>query len=129
MINATSPYNMYESPYQNNSKMRNFSSTKPTNSSIFVAKPVESVQKTIETSVDTFVKKVDEEKEKKSNKKAIAAGSAALVATGLVAILNPKFSTKFISKLKTMSQNAGIKFEKNKENYLTSKFHKMSKTY
>ena len=89
-----------------------------------LTKPIESVQKTIESSVDTFVKTVEEEKEKKSNKKAIAVGSSVIVLMGLVALLNPKYSSKFVDKLKNWSTKAGVRVEKNKNDYLSSKFHK-----
>ena len=56
-----------------------------------LAKPIETVSKTIENSVDAFVP--EEEKKKKSYKKAITVGSSVLVISGLVALLNPKFSS------------------------------------
>lgn len=90
-----------------------------------LAKPIETVSKTIENSVDAFVP--TEEKKKKSYKKAITVGSSVLVITGLVALLNPKFSSKFITKLKNASQSAGNKIENSKNNYLASKFHKATK--
>lgn len=89
-----------------------------------LAKPIETVQKTIESAVDTLVPLDTTEKEKKSNKKAIAVGSSVLVITGLVALLNPKYSSKLVTKMKSWSQSASVKFEKNKQNYFASKFHK-----
>ena len=67
--------------------------------------PVEAVQKTIETGVDSFVKTVAEEKEKKSNKKALAVGSSVLVLGSLVALLNPRYSPKVVKKLKTWQEH------------------------
>lgn len=90
-----------------------------------LAKPIETVSKTIETSVDMFVP--EGEKKKKSYKKAITVGSSVLVVGGLVALLNPKFSSKLISKLKNASNSAGNKLKSNKDNYLKSKFHSASK--
>ena len=81
-----------------------------------LAKPIETVSKTIETSVDMFVP--EGEKKKKSYKKAITVGSSVLVVGGLVALLNPKFSSKLISKLKNASNSAGNKLKSNKDNYL-----------
>lgn len=86
-------------------------------------KPIETVSKTIESTVDPFIP--EQEKKKKSNKKAIVAGSAALVATGAVALLNPKFSSKFLTKMKKWAQDAGIKGEKNADNEFKNKFYRM----
>lgn len=91
-----------------------------------LAKPIVNVQKTVENTVDTFVQKVDEEKEKKSNKKAIAVGSSILVLSTLVALLNPKNSSKLMAKMNKWKTQATGNFEKNKNNYLKSKFHKAS---
>ncbi|MBQ7764357.1 hypothetical protein IJ384_03190 [bacterium] len=117
------PYNLNSNPYIKQNFAFRANNTE-NQSSAPLAKPIESVQKTIENSVDSFVKTMDEEKEKKSNKKAIAVGSSVLVLTGLVALLNPKYSSKFVDKLKSWSTKAGVRFEKNKNDYLASKFHK-----
>lgn len=90
-----------------------------------LAKPIETVSKTIESSVDAFVP--EGEKKKKSYKKAITVGSSVLVVSGLVALLNPKFSSKFITKLKNASESAGKRIESSKNDYLKSKFHQASK--
>jgi hypothetical protein len=89
-----------------------------------LTKPIEKVSKTIENAVDIFIP--SEEKNKKSNKRAIWAGSSALVVTALVALLNPKFSSKLIARCKKASQSAGKKFRDGKDNYLKSKFHQTS---
>lgn len=108
-------------PYRNINFMADNTQSMPTP----LAKPIETVSKHVENTVDTFVPQ--SEKEKKSNKKAIAVGSSVLVITGLVALLNPKFSSKFASKLKNMSNSAGTKLEDNKNSYFKSKFHKATK--
>lgn len=90
-----------------------------------LSKPIESVQKTIENTVDVFVP--EGEKKKKSYKKAIAVGSSVLVVSGLVALLNPKYSSKLVSKLKGWSKGAEARLEKNKNDYLKSKFHSATK--
>ena len=90
-----------------------------------LAKPIETISKTIESSVDAFVP--EEEKKKKSYKKAITVGSSVLVIGGLVALLNPRFSSQFLTKLKSMSNTATTRLENSKNNYLKSKFHKASK--
>lgn len=89
-----------------------------------LAKPIETVQKSIEGTVDILTPIKITEKEKKSNKKAIAVGSSVLVITGLVALLNPKYSSKLVNNLKNFSKAAEKNIEKNKQNYLSSKFHK-----
>ena len=89
-----------------------------------LAKPIEKVDKVISGTVDTFVKTEENEEEKKSNKTAITVGSSVLVLTGLVALLNPKFSSKLINKLKTMSSKANAKIESNQGNFVKSKFYK-----
>ncbi|MBO5738111.1 hypothetical protein J6R97_02085 [bacterium] len=89
-----------------------------------LVKPIETVSKTVENAVDIFIP--SEEKNKKSNKRAIWAGSSALVVTALVALLNPKFSSKLIARCKKASQSAGKKFQDSKDNYLKSKFHQTS---
>lgn len=93
-----------------------------------LSKPIETVQKSIEGSVDTFVKKVDKEKNKKSTKTAVAVGSSVLVLSGLVAILNPKYSSKMLAKLKQWSSNAGSKVQKHKDDVVKSKFYKACET-
>ncbi len=90
-----------------------------------LAKPIETVSKTIENTVDTFVPQ--SEKKKKATKNAIAVGSTVVVITGLVALLNPKYSSKFVSKLKNLSHSTGSKLEKNKNNVIKSNFHKTTK--
>lgn len=93
-----------------------------------LVKPIETIQQSIENSVDILTKKVDEENKKKSNKTAITVGSSVLVITGLVALFNPKYSPKLLAKLKNTSHTIGTKIETSKNNYLKSKFHKASKS-
>lgn len=117
-------YNLNSNPHL--SKAISFRGDEVVPASAPLAKPIETVQKTIEGTVDTFVGNTDEKK-KKSNKKAIAVGSSVLVITGLVALLNPKYSSKFINKLKNLSESAGSRLEKSGNDYLKSKFHKSTK--
>lgn len=92
-----------------------------------LAKPIEKVETVINNTVDTFVKQPEDEEKKKSNKTAIAVGSTVIVLTGLVALLNPKFSGKLVNRMKTMSSEANAKLEKNKGNLVKTKFYKASK--
>ncbi len=103
----------------------NFRASNPAMPPAPLAKPIETVSKTIENTVDAFVP--EEEKKKKSYKKAITVGSSVLVVSGLVALLNPKFSSKFIDKLKKASESASAKLKQNKDNYLKSNFHSASR--
>lgn len=91
-----------------------------------ITKPIEKVETVINNTVDTFVKTSEDEEKKKSNKTAIAVGSTVLVLSGLVALLNPKFSGKLVNKLKSMSSNAETKINKNKHDVVKSKFYQAS---
>lgn len=88
-----------------------------------LAKPIETVQKTIEGSVDTLVGL--DEKRSKQTRNAIAVGSSVVVLSGLVALLNPRFSPKIIEKLKTLSHKAGKRADKNKHDTFWNKFYKL----
>ena len=112
--------NNYNSP-----RKINFKANEIANASAPLAKPIETISKTIESSVDAFVP--EEEKKKKSYKKTITVGSSVLVISGLVALLNPQFSSKFISRLKNWSSAAGAKIDSSKNSYFSSKFHQASK--
>lgn len=87
-----------------------------------LAKPIETVQKTIETSVDTLVG-VDEKSSKKV-RNAVAVGSSVVVLSTLVALLNPRISPKVVEKLKTLSKKAGLKADRNKNDTFWNKFYK-----
>ena len=91
-----------------------------------LAKPINTVENAINNTVDTFVKQPEDEEKKKSNKTAITVGSTVLVLTGLVALLNPKFSGKLVNKMKTLSSEASAKLEKSKGNVVKTKFYKAS---
>ena len=91
-----------------------------------LSKPINTVENVVTNTVDTFVKQPEDEEKKKSNKTAITVGSTVLVLTGLVALLNPKFSGKLVNKMKAMSSEASTKLEKNKGNFVKSKFYKAS---
>jgi len=70
-----------------------------------VTKPIDKV----ENIVDTFVPEPKNEEKKKSHKTAIRVGSTVLVLSAIVALVNPKFSTALVNKLKTSSTKAGNK--------------------
>ena len=89
-----------------------------------IKKTIDTVQKTIETGVDTVIVEEKDSKEKKRNRRrAIAAGSAVLVLGSLTLLLNPKNSGKIMSKLKTMQNQLDIKIQYSKHNFLKSKFY------
>ena len=75
-----------------------------------LAKPIEIVQKHAEKAADAFTPEIKDNKKKKVRNTAIAAGSAALVLGGVVALSNPKFSSRLMEKLKTMQGKNGGKF-------------------
>ncbi len=87
-----------------------------------LAKPIETVQKTIEDSFDTLVG--GDEKKSHARRNAIAVGSSVLVLSGLVALLNPRFSPKLMEKLKSLSGKAGKKADSNKSDTFWNKFYK-----
>ena len=91
-----------------------------------LAKPIEKVETAINNTVDTFVKPPEDNEKKKSNKTAINVASTVLVLTAMVALLNPKFSGKLVNRMKTMSSEANAKLEKNKGNFVKTKFYKAS---
>ena len=63
-------------------------------SSAPLEKPIEVVQKTIEDSVNIFSPEPKDEEKRKNRNRAIWVASSVLVASALVAILNPRTSGK-----------------------------------
>lgn len=93
-----------------------------------LTKPIEKVQQTIESGVDTLVKIPNEDKKKKKIKKrAIAATSAVLVLGTLTMFLNPKSSGKIIQKLKIWQNKLEVQSTKSKDNFLKSSLYKFYK--
>ena len=94
-----------------------------------VTKPIDKVENIVNTTVDTFVPEPKTEEKKKSHKTAIRVGSTVLVLSAIVALLNPKFSSSLVNKLKTKSTKAANKakvddsfwgkWNKAKEKFLT----------
>ena len=76
-----------------------------------VTKPIDTVESAVSTVTDTF--EPEDEDKKKSYKTAIRVGSTVLVLASLVAIINPKFSSKLVEKLKTKSARAANKAKTN----------------
>ncbi len=93
-----------------------------------VAAPVQSLQTSLEQGVDNFATKINEKKDKKSTKTAIAVASSIVLLSGLVAIFNPRYSPKVMEKLKCLQQNAAAQIEKSKGSYFKSKFYSGYKT-
>lgn len=93
-----------------------------------LTKPIDKVE-SIANSVDEFVSTTNDEEKKKSHKKMIRVGSIVLVLSAIGLILNPKFSSSLVNKLKTKStkaaNNAKVddsiwgKWNKIKEKFLT----------
>lgn len=93
-----------------------------------VATPISSIQASLENGVDSFATTLNEKKDKKSTKTAIAVGSTVVLLAGLLTVFNPRYSPKIMKKLKSLQQHAAAEIEKNKDNYLKSKFYKGYKT-
>ena len=74
-----------------------------------VKKPIDKVENIVNNTVDTFVPESQDEEKKKSHKTAIRVGSTILVLSAFVALLNPKFSSSLVNKLKTKSTKAANK--------------------
>ena len=74
-----------------------------------VTKPIDKVENIVNNTVDTFVPEQKNEEKKNSHKTAIRVGSTVLVLSAFVALLNPKFSSSLVNKLKTKSTKAGNK--------------------
>ena len=89
-----------------------------------LTKPIEKVQQTIETGIDTFYTNPNEDKKKKKlRKRAITVGSVVLVLGGLTLLLNPKNSGKFNQKIKDLRTKFGLKMQESKDSFLKSKFY------
>ena len=89
-----------------------------------LTKPIEKVQKTIETGVDAIIATPNEnEKNKKLRKRAIAVGSAVLVLGSLTMLLNPRSSGRFNQQIKTWQRKLNVKMQQSKNNFLKSKFY------
>ena len=113
--------------YIGNYNMNNFQNGRPMtfraeNSGVtkFVTKPIDTVESAVSTVTDTF--EPENEEHKKSYKTAIRVGSTVLVLGGFLALLNPKFSSKWIEKLKTKATKAAHKAKT--DNSLSGKWNK-----
>ncbi len=90
--------------------MASFRAKQKNSVSQILTKPIDKVENVVGDAVDVFVPADKQnEEQKKSNKNAIRAGSAMLVVGGLVALLNPKFLSKWSAKLKVAAAKAGNK--------------------
>ena len=111
----------------NNSYLLNrnvqFRSTAPQNANFTVNTTPE--QMINNNSIDEFVKKVDEEKNKKHNKKAIAVGASVIGVSLLVSIFNPRISTKLIEKLKNARSKSSSKIDSGKNGFFKTKFYEV----
>lgn len=93
-----------------------------------LAKPIGTLQKKIEGSVDTIIKTVDKDSDSRQLRNAIAVSSSILVVSALVALLNPRFSPKIIQKLTNLSEKAKNKAKKDGNNTLIKNFYKSCKS-
>ena len=92
-----------------------------------VTKPIDKVENFVNNTVDTFVPESKNEEKKKSHKTAIRVGSTVLVLSAFVALLNPKFSSTLVNKLKTKTTKAANKAKVN--NSFSGKFNKIQEKF
>lgn len=88
--------------------------------------PIELLNKIIEKPLDVLINKPIDEKAKKKRKRAITVASSIAVVSGLVVLLNPKFSGKMLDKIKKLHKEAIEKLKQNKDNKIlkfTTKFY------
>ncbi len=92
-------------------------------------KPIEVVQKTIEESVNILAPEPKDEEKRKIRNRAIWAGSTVLVASALVALINPRSSGKTLRRIQNWQNKAKIKLETSDKNSLAGKlYHLAAKT-
>lgn len=92
-----------------------------------VTKPIDKVENIVNNTVDTFVPESKNEEKKNSHKTAIRVGSTVLVLSAFVALLNPKFSSSLVNKLKTKSTKAANKAKV--DNSLWGKWNKAKEKF
>ena len=92
-----------------------------------VTKPIDKVEAIVNNTVDTFVPESQNEEKKKSHKTMIRVGSTVLVLSAFVALLNPKFSSSLVNKLKTKSAKAGNKAKV--DNSMLGKWNKIQEKF
>jgi len=85
---------------------------------------VGNIEGNIATKTDEFIEKIDNERKKKKNRIAIAAATGGISLSLLVLLLNPKYSGKIIQKMKSKQLSLSQKVERDKNNFLKSKFYK-----
>lgn len=93
-------------------------------SSAPLEKPIEVVQKTIEDSVNIFSPEPKDEEKRKNRNRAIWVASSVLVASTLVAILNPRTSGKTLRRIQGWQDKARIKLEKSGKNSFMGKLYR-----
>lgn len=91
-----------------------------------ITKPIEKVENIVNNTVDVFVPETKNEEKKKSHKNMIRVGSTVFVLSAFVLLLNPKFSSGLINKLKKQTTNAGNKAKF--DNSLSGKWNKVKAT-
>lgn len=83
-------------------------------------RPIDKLEKPIEK----LVERVDEEKQKPHNRTAMAVGSSVLGLSVLVALLNPRVSSKLIENLKSVQLKSKQKLAQSKGSFVSTKFYK-----
>ena len=119
-------YNSYSNHYY--PSYRASSKTNDTdNVTQIVTKPIDTVENIVNSTVDSFIPESVDEETKKSHKNAIRVGSTVLVLSAFVALLNPKFSSKLISKMKASAEKYQNKAKNS--NSVMGKFYKFMEKF
>ena len=103
-----------------NSSMNNIAQNTGNNTTM----PTFRIKNKVEQKIDEVVQHIDEEKEKPHNKTAITVGASVIGLSILVALVNPKVSSKLIEKLKILGNKYKTKLQKSKGDVRASKFYK-----
>lgn len=105
---------------RHNSNMNNIAQNTGNNTTM----PAFRIKNKVEQKIDEVVQHIDEEKEKPHNKTAITVGASVIGLSILVALVNPKVSSKLIEKLKILGNKYKTKLQKSKGDVKASKFYK-----
>ena len=115
MISNNYYYNMNNYAY--NPRFRAAEASAP------LEKPIEAVQKTLKESVDVLTPNTRDEHKRKTRNTAIAVSSSILVISAFMALLNPRFSGRAMTRVKGWQNKARIKLEKSGKNSLLGKIY------
>lgn len=110
--------------YADNYSLPKYENTFKAESMAPLSKPIEVVQNTIESVTDQIIPADEDVKKKKARKTAITVGSSVLVLSALVGILNPRYSSKLINRLKKWQSGTKTKIKTNRNDVIAKTFYK-----